>query len=90
MSLSITRLLGLDRAGDFFFALADATAAAARRALTFGPPAKARRSRPCRLEVRPRVEQLEPRWVLATMTTALVNDPVQGTAYPFGNAVLYP
>jgi RHS repeat-associated protein len=61
----VLRWLGLDRAGDFFFALRDATATLARRALAFGPPpGKPRRTRTRCLDVQPAVEQLEPRWVL--------------------------
>jgi hypothetical protein len=48
--LSIRRWLGLDRAADFLFALRDALAAAARKALTL----TARPRRPCPRNAWPR------------------------------------
>jgi RHS repeat-associated protein len=63
------RWLGLDRAGDFFFALRAAAAAFARRALAFGPPpGTPRPRRPRRLGLLPRVEPLETRLVPAALT----------------------
>jgi hypothetical protein len=54
---------------DNFFALADATARAACRALSFGPPpGKPRRSRARNPEVQPTVEQLETRFLLTVLS----------------------
>src|SRR5262249_2223431 len=64
---SVLRWLGLERACDRLFALADASARAARRAPASGPPPGKARRPPTRREVHPQLEPLETRWVMNTV-----------------------
>jgi streptogramin lyase len=83
--LSLTRWLGLDSFLDHVFALGHHTAAAARRALAFGPaPRKPRRSRRRRLEVQPSLEQLETRWVMTALSGITEYTVPTSNSQPYG------